>query len=159
MPNLNPLEPGDVPYPQYSVTTTQFINDSQAIVKGTVYSKNNAGNLVIPTTTLVSGVYQARASVDASATAIADLDAVQVLGPRSRILMPIADGITLHEGREVILVVASNTVTTGGRNSNLYLGRVFEIYTKDADGNKQRTATGVATVADSPLVIIETVGE
>ena len=40
MPNLNPLEPGDVPYPQYSVTTTVDLESSETFDKGKIYTIN-----------------------------------------------------------------------------------------------------------------------
>ena len=56
MVDQNPLEPGDVPYPQYSVTTTQPISLGVEITKGIVYTKDPAGTLNIVTSTLEKGI-------------------------------------------------------------------------------------------------------
>jgi len=151
MANLNPLTSGDVPYPQYSVTTTQEIEPGITILKGVIYTKNAAGNLVVNTSDLVKGIFQARETPTVNVPAIAG-DAVQVLGPRSRILMQ-ATG-NLVEGDDVDNLPNSNRVIfVAGTDDDEYIGRVFEIYTKDeATGSKKKVA-----VTDD-FVIIETVG-
>jgi len=83
MPNLNPLLPGDVPYPQYSVTNSQDVTAIQ-ITKGVIYTKDANGRLIVPTTTLAPGLYQSK--VTPSAVSAVD-DRVQVLAPRSRIIL------------------------------------------------------------------------
>ena len=103
MADLNPLEPGDVSYPQYSVTTTQQISDALQITKGVVYTKDAAGRLIIVAATLAKGIFQAKATPTAPAV-VANLDAVQVLSPRSRILMNDTVG-SLVVGQDVTQLV------------------------------------------------------
>ena len=150
MPNLNPLETGDVPYPQYSVTTTQEIDAGVTILKGVIYTKDTAGELVVVTSTLTKGIYQARVAPTVNVPALAG-DKVQVLGPRSRILLVDSAG-GLVEGDDVISTANTDAVVSGAKSSDLYVGKVFEIYTKDANGTKQKVA------AAGNLVIVETVG-
>ena len=151
MAELNPLKAGDVPYPQYSVTITQEIETGVTILKGVIYTKNATGNLAVSTGDLTKGIYQARVAPTVNVPALAG-DKVQVLGPRTRILLVDSAG-GLVEGDNVDnttntdeVVIAANTTGTA------YVGRVFEIYTKDADGNKQKVAVA------GNLVIVETVG-
>ena len=150
MPDFTPLVPGDDPYPQYNVTTTQKISDALQITKGVVYTKDAAGRLIVSALTLATGIFQAKATPEAPAVA-ANEDSVQVLGPRSRIIMDDAVG-GLVEGEDVILVANTSNVVTGAKTSDLYLGKVFEIYTKNADNTKKI----VTTAGDK--VIVETVG-
>ena len=86
MPNLNPLLSGDVAYPQYSVTITQEIEAGVTILKGVIYTKNATGNLAASTGDLTKGIYQARATPTVNVPALAG-DTVQVLGPRTRMLL------------------------------------------------------------------------
>ncbi len=151
MANLNPLLTGDVPYPQYSVTVTQEIDAGVTITKGVIYTKNAAGELVVSTGDLTRGIYQARETPFVNVPALAG-DTVQVLGPRSRILMisvgALVEGDNVDNLANTADVIA--VVTTTGTE---YIGRVFEIYTKDATtGSKKK----VSVAGD--LVIVETVG-
>lgn len=149
MPNLNPLEPGDVAFPQYSVTTTQRILAGVTIIKGRIYGKNAAGELMASGTTF-SGFYQARATPTVNVPALAG-DEVQVLGPRSRMLLVDIDG-GLVEGTLVRNNADSDEVISSLISTdNNFAGRVFEIYTKDAQGNKKIVA------AAGDLVVVETV--
>ena len=84
MPDLNPMDPGDVPYPQYSVTTTERISDMLQITKGIVYTKDATGRLIVVATTLANGIYQAKATPLLAAVAVDD-DEVQVLGTAERL--------------------------------------------------------------------------
>lgn len=149
MADLTPLVPGDDPYPQYSVTTTQQISNALQITKGRVYTKDAAGRLIITAATLDQGIFQAKATPTAVAVA-ANEDAVQVLSPRSRIIMDDTVG-SLVEGEDVILVANTSQVVTGAKTSALYLGKVFEIYTRNADSSRK-----IVTVANDQ-VIVETV--
>lgn len=152
MAELNPLKTGDVPYPQYSVTVTQEIDADVTILKGVIYTKNAAGELVVNTGDLVKGIYQARETPTVNVPALAG-DKIQVLSPRSRILVVDLIG-GLVEGDNVDNI--SNTdqvIFTANTTGPAYLGRVFEIYTKDATtGSKKKVA------ASGDLVILETVG-
>ena len=149
MPDFTPLVPGDDPYPQYNVTTTQQISDALQITKGVVYTKDAAGRLIVVASTIDQGMFQAKATPTAVAVA-ADQDAVQVLGPRSRIIMDDTVG-GLVVGEDVILVVNTSQVVTGAKTSILYMGKVFEIYTRNTDNTEK-----IITVANDQ-VIVETV--
>ena len=151
MTDLNPLEAGDDPYPQYNVTTTMQIDGALQITKGTLYTTDTDGRLVvIPATGFANGVFQAKATPTAVAVE-ADEDAVQVLGPRSRIIM-IATAANLVVGEDVVTTEAAPTnVVTGTNTSVFYLGKVFEIYTVNTDSTKKL----ITAIGDK--VIVETV--
>jgi len=152
MPNLNPLVTGDIPFPQYSVTVTQEILAGVTIIKGRIYTKNATGELVVSTGNLTKGIYQAATTPTINVPAIAG-DEVQVLAPRTRMLfvdtvggLVEGDNVDNSTDTDAVVVVA---ITTGVA----YVGRVFEIYTKDSTtGNKKKVA------AAGDLVIVETVG-
>lgn len=151
MPNLNPLVTGDVPFPQYSVTTTQQIKAGVTITKGVIYTKDAFGELVVSTGNLTKGIFQARETPTVNVPALQG-DEVQVLGPRSRMLLLDTVG-NLVEGDNVDNPTntdrANVALVTTGTN---YIGRVFEIYTKDANGTKKI----LSEIGD--LVVVETVG-
>lgn len=146
---LDPMVPGDVPYPQYSVTTTEPISDTLQIEKGVVYTKNAAGNLVPVVTTLALGIYQAKATPENPAV-IADDDRVQCLGPRTRMIFTDPTG-GLVPGQDVDVTPATTDVETGTKASLLYIGKVYEIYTRNADSSKKK----VSEAGDR--VVVETV--
>ncbi len=149
MADLTPLVPGNDPYPQYNVTTTQQISASLIITQGKIYTKDSAGRLILATTTLSQGMFQAKATTTTAAV-VADKDAVQVLGPRSRIIMGDAVG-GLVVGEDVLMVTNTSNVVTGAKTSNLYLGKVFEIYSVNTD------ATRKIITSSGDQVIVETV--
>lgn len=149
MPDLNPLEPGDVAYPQYSVTTTERISDALQITKGRVYTKDAAGRLIVVTTTLDNGIYQAAATPTAVAVA-ANNDDVQCLGPRTRMIFDDAVG-GLVPGEDVIVVANTTNIVTGAKTSALHIGKVFEIYTVNTDSSKKI----ISVVGDE--IVVETV--
>jgi len=149
MPDFTPLVPGDDPYPQYNVTTTQQISNALQITKGRIYTKDAAGRLIITAATLSQGMFQAKATPTAVAVS-ANQDAVQVLSPRSRIIMDDAVG-GLVVGEDVLIVANTSNVVTGAKTSALYLGKVFEIYTRNTDNTEK-----IITVA-TDQVIVETV--
>jgi len=152
MPNLNPLEPGDVPYPQYSVITTQNTTAIQ-YTKGIIYTKDNAGRLIIVGGTLAPGIFQVAATPILPSV---EDDEIQVLGPRTRMILQVENLTVLHEGEDVLLVATTNKVTSGLKSDPLYLGKVFEVYTKDEFGTKQISITG--SDLEPVFVIVETVG-
>jgi len=152
MPDLNPLKPGDVPFPQYSVTTTQTTTAIQ-YTKGIIYTKDAAGRLIVVAATLAPGIFQA--AVTPTLVSVVD-DEIQVLGPRTRMILQVEDSITLHEGEDVLVVANTNKVTSGAKSSDLYLGKVFEVYSKDQFGTKQISIVG--SDANPVFVIVETVG-
>ncbi len=151
MPILNPMEPGDVPYPQYSVTTTQRIAAGVTILKGRVYSKNTLGELIVNVGTLVKGIFQAKATPTVNVPALAG-DEVQVLGPRSRMLfVDFAGGLV--EGDLVVNNSDSDEViVTLSTTDPEFVGRVFEIYTRNTDATRKLVA------ATGDLVVVESVG-
>ena len=140
---------GDVPYPQYSVTTTENISDTLVILKGVVYTKDAAGRLIVVTTTFDNGLYQAKATPVAAAI-VANDDKVQALGPRTRMIFDDTVG-GLVPGEDVIAVANTTNVITGAKTSALYLGKVFEIYTRNTDSTKKIVS------AANDKVVVETV--
>ena len=146
MADLNPMVPGDVPYPQYSVTTTEPISDTLQITKGIVYTKDAAGRLIVVAATLDNGIYQAKATPLLPAVA-ADGDEVQVLGPRTRMIFDDAVG-SLVPGEDVIVVANTTNIVTGAKTSALYIGKVFEIYTRNVDSTKK-----IVSVAGDKIVV------
>lgn len=149
MADLNPMVPGDVPYPQYSVTTTEPISDALQILKGVVYTKDASGNLIVVAATLDNGIYQAAAEPE-SAAVLADGDDVQCLGPRTRMIFDDAVG-SLVPGEDVIVVANTTNVVTGAKSDALYIGKVFEIYTRNTDSSKKK----ISVAGDR--VVVETV--
>ena len=149
------MNPGDVPYPQYSVVTTQQIQQSQAIVKGRLYtsiaSTNPTGLGVITAigTTLVNGFFQATVDVTV-APSTDDESSVQVLGPRTRMIFT-TQTAGLFVGQDVIYVNATKNVIAGTKSSDLYVGKIFEIYTRNTDSSKKT----VTEIGDK--VVVETV--
>lgn len=149
MADLNPMVPGDVPYPQYSVTTTEPISDTLQITKGIVYTKDAAGRLIVVAGTLDNGIFQAKATPLLPAV-VADNDSVQCLGPRTRMIFTDAVG-SLVPGEDVLVVANTPNIVTGVKSSGLYIGKVFEIYTRNTDSSKK-------IVSESgDRVIVETV--
>jgi hypothetical protein len=146
MPILNPMVAGDVPYPQYSVTTTEPISDTLVILKGVVYTKDAAGRLIVVAATLDNGIYQAKATPLSPAVA-ADDDEVQTLGPRTRMIFDDAVG-GLVPGEDVIVVANTTNIVTGAKSSDLYIGKVFEIYTRNTDSTKK-----IVSVATDKIVV------
>lgn len=149
MADLNPMEPGDVPYPQYSVTTTQQIDNALQITKGRVYTKDGDGRLIAVTTTLSQGIFQAKATPTAVAVE-ANQDSVQVLSPRTRMIFTDAVG-GLVAGEDVLVVANTTNVVTGAKTSALYIGKVFEIYTRNTDSTKKI----ISVIGDK--IVVETV--
>ncbi len=149
MADLNPMVPGDVPYPQYSVVTTMDVPLGDTIVKGRIYTANNSGFLVTVSTSLVGGMFQAMADSDAVAGETVNR-LVQVLGPRSRIILESSIN-NIGLGSDVRTVANTITVDQGPKSDDLYIGKTFEIYTKNLDSTKKLQAdTG-------DLLIVETV--
>ncbi len=149
MPDLNPMVAGDVPYPQYSVTVTEQISDTLVILKGVVYTKDAAGRLIVVAATLDNGIFQAKAEPLAAAV-VANEDAVQCLTPRTRMIFDDAVG-GLVAGEDVIVVADTTNVVTGAKTSALYIGKIFEIYTRNTDSSKK-----IVSVSGDK-VIVETV--
>ena len=149
MADLNPMEPGDVPYPQYSVTTTEQIDNGLQITKGRVYTKDTDGRLVVVSATLAKGIFQAKATPTAVAVE-ANQDSVQVLSPRTRMIFTNVPG-GLVAGEDVVVVANTTNVVTGLKSNVLYIGKVFEIYTRNTDSSKK-----IVSVSGDK-VVVETV--
>ena len=149
MADLTPKVPGDTPYDQYSVTTTEPISSSLAIVKGVVYTKDASGFLIVVVSTLANGIYQAVSDVESDASA-SGTNSVQCLGPRTRMLFDDNVG-GLVPGEDVILTANTTQIVTGAKSASIYIGKVFEIYTKNTDNTKKI----LSEVGDK--IIVETV--
>jgi len=148
MADLNPMVPGDVPYPQYSVTTTEEIFAGVTIVKGVIYTKNATGELIVATGDFNDGLFQAKAAPEI-VPAVAG-DTVQVLGPRTRMIFTTTEA-GLIVGEDVIAVANTTGVIGGLESSDLYLGKIFEIYTRNTDSTRKK----ITDVGDR--VVVETV--
>lgn len=150
MTDLNPMVPGDVPYPQYSVVTTMPVSAID-IVKGVVYRVNSSGQLEDvsnDSVDLATGIFQAMADITIAGTA--GENEVQVLGPRTRmIFIDSAGGLT--PGQDVKLVANTDIVIVGTKDNNFYIGKIFEIYTRNTDSSKKFVS------AAGDRVVVETV--
>jgi hypothetical protein len=156
MPNQNPLVIGDIPFPQYSVTTSEIITQGLAIIKGNIYTKDVNGRLIVPISTsgvadLSLGVFQARDVAPAPVTQ--DTDTIQCLKTRSRILLK--SGVVLVLGQEVELssagsVTAADTAMAAVEpHTKGFLGTVYKVYTVNTDGSsKQKSAIGDLVIID-----------
>ena len=156
MPDQAPLSIGDVPYPNYSVTDSQYIKNALAITKGNIHTLDAAGRLIVPVSTtgvadLTKGAFQAKA--DAVAPTAEDTDKVQVLKQRSRILLLAPAGLV--DGQEVELASTGSTTdpdkckAAASPRTKGYLGKIFEIYSKGTDGVRKQVT------ADDDLVVID----
>lgn len=149
MADLNPMVPGDVPYPQYSVTTTMEIDSvvPTTIVKGQLYTTNTPGNIVDVASDFRNGFFQAKETPE-FATVVGDT--VQVLGPRTRMIF--TTQITgLAVGEDVIYLAGSTNVISGVKTDVLYVGKIFEIYTRNLDSTRKK----ITEVGDR--IVVETV--
>lgn len=149
MADLNPMVPGDVPFPQYSVTTTEDISAALQINKGELYQPDAAGNLIEVAASLADGFFQAKAT-PVGVSGLAGEDSVQVLGPRTRMIFTTTEA-NLSKGNDVIYVVGGTNVVGGVKTSVLYVGKIFEIYTRNADSTEKK----LTEVGDR--VVVETV--
>jgi len=149
MADLNPMVPGDVPYPQYSVTTTEDISAALQIDKGRLYQPDASGDLIAVASSLADGFFQAK-STPIAVSGAAGEDSVQVLGPRTRMIFTTTEA-GLSKGNDVIYVVGGTVVVGGAKTSILYVGKIFEVYTKNADSTKKK----LTEVGDR--VVVETV--
>ena len=136
----------------YGVTTITAV---VSVTKGFIYSTDIAGRLIIPVTVadipnLVGGVLQARADTVAGD----GFTKVQVVAPPSRILLKANAGIKLNDKVELLgsgTTPDQSKVKIGADIfTKAYLGRVFEVETKTADGSKK------IVTADNDLVVIDT---
>jgi len=152
MADLNPMVPGDVPYPQYSVTQTLPVV-ATTFVKGTLLGVNVNGQLnAIEPSNLNKGLFQATADFDNTGADPGE-NSLQVLSPRTRMIF-IADDNDLVVGSDVVFTVNDTDgahIDIGSKTSPKYVGKVFEIYTRNADSTRKTVA------ATGDRVIVETV--
>ena len=153
MADLNPMAPGDVPYPQYSVTQTVDLGAGGTFTKGHINTLNATGLLIsTDPSSFALGLYQITADADNSGASTAE-NSIQVLTPRTRMIV-IADDATPVLGHDVIFDDNDTDgahVVAGLRSNALYLGKVFEIYTRNADGTRKKIP------AAGDRLVIETV--
>lgn len=156
MPVQTPLVPGDVPYPQYSVTDSEFLKNAVPSTKGEVMTLDAAGRLIaVVTATSVADL--TRGAMQALVTKVAptaeDTDEIQVMKQRSRIVIK-AD-VNLSPGDDVDLKAVTSTTTPDKVMKGIaprgkgYLGKIFQVYTLGTDGVKKQFT------ADDDLVIVD----
>ena len=155
MADLNPMVPGDVPYPQYSVTQTLELAGGDIFVKGALYSPNGNGRLVDgDPSNFDDGLYQSAADADNSLASDGE-NSLQVLSPRTRMLF-IADDADLVVGSDVIFTTNETDgahIDIGAKTSILYVGKVFEIYTRNSDSTRKYvSATGDRVIVETVLI-------
>ncbi len=150
MPDFNPANPGDLVYPKYAVVTTEPISAALQIVKGQLYTTDSAGNLIVVTTTLQPGFFQA-AVTPAAISGSAGADFVQVNGPRTRMMFT-TQIAGLNVGEDVKIVTLTTNVVTSAKSDTLHIGKIFEIYNLQSDNISQKYVTAVGD-----KVIVETV--
>lgn len=155
MADLNPMVPGDVPYPQYSVTQTLELAGGDTFVKGALYLPDTNGRLVDGAPgNLDNGLYQATADADNTAASDGE-NSLQILSPRTRMLF-IADDDDLVVGSDVIFTTNESDgahVDIGAKTSVLYVGKVFEIYTRNSDSSRKYvSSTGDRVVVETVLI-------
>jgi hypothetical protein len=153
---MSPLGIGDKPYPQDLKVKQKYITLGLAISKGLIYTSDVNGRLIVPISTtgvadLSLGIFQA---ADVAPAPVAnDTDTVQTFTNKSRIILKAPAGLV--EGQDVELS-SSGSVTTQDTcmaavfpRTKGFLGRIFEIYTKNTNGSiKEITAL-------NDLVVIE----
>ena len=89
---------------------------------------------------------QAKATPLLPAVAAND-DEVQTLGPRTRMIFNDTVG-GLVPGEDVIVVADTTNIVTGAKTSALYIGKVFEIYTRNTDATKK-----IVSVSGDKIVV------
>lgn len=148
MPILDPLEPGDVPYPQYSVITTKpFRNIGRSVKKGVIYTPDSSGFVDTVIGTVIKGIFQSMSDFESDGNL--PRDEGQFLGVRSRIIFTTATSFQIGENA---YIVPDTTQVTNIVTTPLFIGKIYEIYTRDSSGNLKQTAVA------GDKVIVETVG-
>lgn len=120
---------GDVPYPQYQVTTTVPVKATIAFAKGELATIDANGYLVKLTTTKIAGIVQVKYAVTGGATDGSVI--ASVLDLRSRILVPLpvnakkGDKVQINgsNGTGNVVVSAATADIT-----NVVFGTIFELY-------------------------------
>lgn len=157
MPNVNPYKIGDDIYEQYSLTKKIPISAGLNVLKGVIYTLNSSGYLVaVPAAAaeeadLSKGAFQAKDNVDNTAGANGDLS-VECLVLGAWIILQAPAGLVI--GQMVSLAVAVSVVdpdkTEGAITRDRgYLGRIYEILTKNTD------STNKIVTADNDLIVIQ----
>jgi len=136
-----------------AVTITAIV----PVVKGRIYVADGNGNLVVPPTVaassdpnLLSGIMQARTS-----TSPGDgFTKVQVVVPPSRIILRAEPGLALNEKVRIDIIDTNNVNQEKVRLSSStfsigFIGRIFEVETKNPDGSKK------VFTEDNDLVVID----
>lgn len=157
MPVETPLVIGDIPFPQYSVTDSEFLKDAVASTKGDIMTLDAAGRLIA---VIGAGIIADlnRGAMQAAVTRVApsaeDTDEIQVLKRGSRILLKA--NVNLSPGDRVELKTVGGVVSPdkvqlapAGSKTQGYLGTIFQVYTLGTDGVKKQFT------ADDDLVIVE----
>ncbi len=155
MPVETPLVPGDIPFPQYSVTDSEFLKNAVPSTKGEIMTLDAAGRLIAVVgaaaiADLTRGAMQAQ--VTRVAPTAEDTDEIQVLKHVSRIV--IKANVNLSPGDPVELLTVAGAVTPDKvalavtPRTNGYLGKIFQVYTLGTDGVKKQFT------ADDDLVIV-----
>lgn len=123
------LVAGDVPYPQYQVTTEVPVKATIAFVKGELATIDANGYLVKLTTTKIAGIVQCKYNVTGG---VGDGDVIaSVLDLRSRVLVPLpinakkGDKVQINgtdgTGNVVVSVATADPL-------NLVFGTIFQLY-------------------------------
>jgi len=150
MPDFNPANPGDLVYPKYAAITTEPISAALQIIKGQLYTTDSSGNLIVVTTTLQPGFFQALVT-PVGVSGAAGADSVQVAGPRTRMMFT-TQIAGLNVGEDVKIVTATTNVVTSTKADLLHIGKIFEIYNLQSDNITPKHVTAVGD-----KVIVETV--
>ena len=155
MPVETPQVPGDIPFPQYSVTDSEFLKNAVPSTKGEIMTLDAAGRL-IAVTGAVAIADLTRGAMQATVTRVAptaeDTDEIQVLKHVSRIILKA--NINLSPGDPVELLTVAGVVTPDkvalsvSPRSDGYLGKIFQVYTLGTNGVKKQFT------ADDDLVIV-----
>jgi len=160
MPVETPLVPGDIPFPQYSTTDSEFLKNAVPSTKGEIMTLDAAGRLIAVVgagviADLRRGAFQAQ--VTRVAPTAEDTDEIQVLKQRSRIVLKA--NVNLSPGDAVEPLTVGGVVTPdkvqvapAGTHTQGFLGRIFQIYTLGTDGIKKQFT------ADDDLVIVDMEG-
>ena len=155
--SLNPKEPGEVFYPQYTVVKTMPIKGQTRIQKGYLYTADGDGYLVAPGNDgFLNGIFQAQRDVPASAAGTADgADRVDCLCIRSRIGIKGTANLVASmrvrydaaTGKVAVFAIAGASPT---KEETLgIVGSIYEIYTKTSlRAEKLKTADNDVVVVD-----------
>ena len=148
MVNIDPREPGDDVYEQYTIKKTYPIKTGVAVTKGNLYTFDDDGYIVALTAvagavTLHRGCVQATVSVAAKTyTARADAPIVQCHVGGSWVILEAGTAMPVQSRVTVGVDSADNTVVTANRTGLLgttvavayVLGTIHEILSQTTEG-------------------------